>query len=44
MSGVRYYLDPDDVRHGAVKAVVFGLITALVACYKGYYATGGLEE
>jgi len=41
MSGVRYYLDPDDVRHGAVKAVFFGLITALVACYKGYYATGG---
>jgi phospholipid/cholesterol/gamma-HCH transport system permease protein len=41
MSSVQYYLDPQDVRHGAVKAVVFGLITSLVACYKGYYATGG---
>ncbi len=41
MSGVQYYLDPDDISHGAVKAVIFGLITSLVACYKGYYATGG---
>jgi len=41
MSGVRYYLDPDDVGHGVVKAAVFGLIIALVACFKGYYATGG---
>ncbi len=41
MSSVRYYLDADDVRHGAVKAVFFGLITSLVACYKGYYSTGG---
>ncbi len=41
MSGVRYYLDRDDIIQGLIKAVGFGLIIALVACYKGYYATGG---
>ncbi len=41
MSGVRYYLDRDDIIQGFIKAVGFGLIIALVACYKGFYATGG---
>ena len=41
MSGVRYYVDRDDIIQGLTKAVGFGLIIALVACYKGYYATGG---
>lgn len=41
MSGVRYYLDQDDIIQGLIKAIGFGLIIALVACYKGFYATGG---
>lgn len=41
MSGIRYYLEPSDITQGLVKALVFGLIVSLVACYKGFYATGG---
>ena len=41
MSGVRNYVDFSDITHGLTKAVVFGLIVSLVACYKGFYATGG---
>ncbi len=43
MSGVRYYMDVTDVSHGLVKAVVFGLIFSLVACYEGFYSTGGSQ-
>jgi len=41
MEAVRYYIDSEDITHGLIKAVVFGLILSLVACYKGFYATGG---
>jgi len=41
MDGVRYYLTIDDVGHGLVKSVVFGLLISLVACYQGFYVTGG---
>jgi phospholipid/cholesterol/gamma-HCH transport system permease protein len=41
MAGIRYYLDLQDVTHGMLKSVVFGLIISLVACYHGFYATGG---
>lgn len=41
ISGIRYYLVPEDITHGLVKSVAFGLIFSLVACYGGYYATGG---
>jgi phospholipid/cholesterol/gamma-HCH transport system permease protein len=41
MSGVQYYLEADDITEGLIKSVVFGLITSLVCCYKGFYATGG---
>ena len=37
----RYLVDPIDIWSGAVKATVFGLVIALIACYRGYYATGG---
>ncbi|HWP34327.1 MAG TPA: ABC transporter permease [Thermodesulfobacteriota bacterium] len=33
----------EDVVHGLIKAVVFGLLLALIGCYKGYYTTGGAE-
>lgn len=41
LSGVRYYLDAQDITHGMVKSLAFGLIFSLVACYEGYYARGG---
>ena len=41
MAGVRDYMDPSDITQGLVKAVVFGVLMALVSCHKGYYATGG---
>ena len=41
MSGIRSYVDISDITHGLTKALVFGLIVSMVACYKGFYATGG---
>jgi phospholipid/cholesterol/gamma-HCH transport system permease protein len=37
------WLDPEDINEGLVKAAVFGLYVTLVACYKGYYASGGAK-
>jgi phospholipid/cholesterol/gamma-HCH transport system permease protein len=37
------YLDLVDLTSGLIKAAVFGLILAVVACMKGYYTTGGAE-
>ena len=34
---------PDDVTEGLVKSAVFGLVVMLIACYRGYYATGGAK-
>ncbi|MGO9830347.1 MAG: MlaE family ABC transporter permease [Myxococcaceae bacterium] len=34
---------PDDVTEGLVKAAVFGLVVMLIACYRGYYASGGAK-
>lgn len=41
MASVHDYLDLDDITHGLIKSVVFGVIIALVGCTKGYFATGG---
>jgi phospholipid/cholesterol/gamma-HCH transport system permease protein len=37
------YLGLDDVLNGLAKAMVFGLIMALIGSYKGYYTRGGAE-
>ena len=37
------YMDLDDVTSGLIKAAVFGLITAVVGCQKGFYTRGGAE-
>jgi phospholipid/cholesterol/gamma-HCH transport system permease protein len=34
-------VEVSDLFNGLIKAVVFGLIIALIGCYKGYYTTGG---
>lgn len=41
MSGIRDYLDSTDITQGLIKALVFGLILSVVACFRGYNATGG---
>lgn len=35
------WVDWDDVLAGVIKATVFGAIIGVVACYKGYYTSGG---
>jgi len=37
------YVNLENFTNGMIKAVVFGLIIALVSCYKGYYTTRGAE-
>ena len=37
------FVTVDDIFNGLTKSVVFGLITTLVACYHGFYTTGGAE-
>ena len=37
------WVDWDDIWAGLVKSLVYGLIIGTVACYKGYYTTGGAE-
>ncbi len=35
------FVDLDDIFNGLAKAACFGLILALIGCYKGFYTTGG---
>jgi len=37
------FVTVDDIFTGLYKSVVFGLISTLVACYNGFYTTGGAE-
>lgn len=32
---------PSDIAGGVIKATVFGVLIGLIACFQGYYATGG---
>ncbi|MEW6114763.1 MAG: ABC transporter permease [Thermodesulfobacteriota bacterium] len=41
INSIKDYLEAEDITHGLIKAVVFGLILSLVSCSKGFYATGG---
>lgn len=37
------WLDPEDIAEGLIKGAVFGLFVALVACHKGFNASGGAK-
>ena len=37
------YLEFSDISMGLIKAAFFGLILALIGCYKGFYTSGGAE-
>lgn len=43
MRYIRTYLEPEDVTIGVIKSIVFGLTITLVACYKGFNASGGAK-
>lgn len=43
LKGARTYFTSYDVFYGMIKASVFGFILTSIACYKGYYASGGAE-
>lgn len=38
---IAWYLEPSDFVHGSVKALIFGVVIAVIGCYKGFHATGG---
>ena len=37
----RTLVEPKDILHGLFKAIIFGGVVALIACWRGYAATGG---
>jgi phospholipid/cholesterol/gamma-HCH transport system permease protein len=37
------YVDLEDIYNGLAKAACFGVILAVISCYKGFYAKGGAE-
>ena len=37
----RQWLEPADIFEGVIKGAVFGLTLMLIACYRGYHASGG---
>ncbi len=41
MARIRWYLDPYDFTQGLYKSIVFGIVLALVGCFKGFNAAGG---
>jgi phospholipid/cholesterol/gamma-HCH transport system permease protein len=38
---IAYWVDPDDVTTGLIKVTVLGFFVSLIACRKGFFATGG---
>lgn len=43
IAGARMHFSPWNVVFGFVKSFVFGFVITSVACYKGYFASGGAE-
>lgn len=43
LTRTQQWLDPEDIAEGLIKGAVFGLFVMLVACYKGYGASGGAK-
>ncbi len=39
----REFMDPGDVLHGLLKALVFALLVAIITTWRGYSATGGAK-
>ena len=43
IKNITKYVELSDIYHGLTKAAVFGLILALIGCYKGFNTRGGAE-
>jgi len=43
LSKIRDFVAPLDLVKSGVKAAAFGMVIALVGCYKGFYASGGAK-
>jgi phospholipid/cholesterol/gamma-HCH transport system permease protein len=43
ISRTQQWLDPEDLAEGLIKGAVFGLSVTLIACFKGYNASGGAK-
>ena len=43
ISRTQQWIEPMDLIEGLVKAAVFGVMVILIACYKGYSASGGAK-
>jgi phospholipid/cholesterol/gamma-HCH transport system permease protein len=43
LTRTQQWLDPEDIAEGLIKGAVFGLFVMLVACYKGFSASGGAK-
>jgi phospholipid/cholesterol/gamma-HCH transport system permease protein len=43
LSRTQLWLDPEDITEGLIKGAVFGLYATLVACFKGFNASGGAK-
>ena len=43
VSRMTKYVDLEDIYNGLAKAACFGIILALVSCYKGFYTKGGAQ-
>lgn len=43
LSRTQQWLDPEDIWEGLIKAAVFGFTVTLIACYKGFNASGGAK-
>ncbi|HZA52046.1 MAG TPA: ABC transporter permease [Myxococcaceae bacterium] len=43
LARTQQWLDPEDIAEGLIKAAVFGLSVTLIACYKGFNASGGAK-
>jgi phospholipid/cholesterol/gamma-HCH transport system permease protein len=39
----RFWVDPPDFELGLIKSIFFGLLVTLIACYKGFNASGGAK-
>ena len=40
---IRDFVEPADLLKSGIKAAAFGVVIALVGCYKGFYASGGAK-
>lgn len=43
LARTQQWLDPEDIVEGLIKGAVFGLTIALIACMKGFHASGGAK-